>query len=117
VKREKRKVKSEIGIKMFFTLRFSLFTLIRATKRTRTADPRITNAMLYRLSYGGLTIGFFCLKKQDKKKSAFALRATADHVGTTRFELATTRPPDVYSTELSYVPILETKREKLKVKR
>ncbi len=25
-------------------------------------------------------------------------------VGTTRFELATTRPPDVYSTGLSYVP-------------
>ena len=28
-------------------------------------------------------------------------------VGTTRFELATTRPPDVYSTGLSYVPKLE----------
>ena len=28
----------------------------------------------------------------------------ASDVGTTRFELATTRPPDVYSTELSYVP-------------
>lgn len=27
-----------------------------------------------------------------------------DFVGTTRFELATTRPPDVYSTGLSYVP-------------
>ncbi len=26
------------------------------------------------------------------------------NVGTTRFELATTRPPDVYSTGLSYVP-------------
>ena len=26
------------------------------------------------------------------------------NVGTTGFEPATTRPPDVYSTELSYVP-------------
>ena len=26
------------------------------------------------------------------------------NVGTTRFELATTRPPDVYSTGLSYIP-------------
>ena len=29
---------------------------------------------------------------------------TANAVGTTGFEPATTRPPDVYSTELSYVP-------------
>ena len=26
------------------------------------------------------------------------------YVGVTRFELATTRPPDAYSTELSYTP-------------
>ena len=26
-------------------------------------------------------------------------------VGMTRFELATTRPPDVYSTGLSYIPL------------
>jgi hypothetical protein len=31
-------------------------------------------------------------------------KASTSEVGTTRFELATTRPPDVYSTELSYVP-------------
>lgn len=28
-------------------------------------------------------------------------------VGATRFELATTRPPDVYSTGLSYAPMVE----------
>lgn len=27
-------------------------------------------------------------------------------VGMTRFELATTRPPDAYSTGLSYIPIM-----------
>jgi hypothetical protein len=33
------------------------------------------------------------------------LKPVEKRVGTTGFEPATTRPPDVYSTELSYVPM------------
>ena len=45
------------------------------------------------------------LKKKAQPHCAAALCYS---VGTTRFELATTRPPDVYSTGLSYVPNCRT---------
>jgi hypothetical protein len=41
---------------------------------------------------------------QNKKGAACSGNSFYHSVGTTRFELATTRPPDVYSTGLSYVP-------------
>ena len=40
----------------------------------------------------------------DKKKGITLRNSLIINVGATRFELATTRPPDVYSTGLSYAP-------------
>ena len=48
------------------------------------------------------------LSIDDKKKKelSFKLNSLTLTVGVTGFEPATTRPPDVYSTGLSYAPIL-----------
>ena len=45
------------------------------------------------------------MKKQRKETPKDASFPLYD-VGMTRFELATTRPPDAYSTGLSYIPLL-----------
>ena len=46
-------IKIKIKIKMKIWT-FFIFIELGATERTRTADPRITNALLYQLSYSGL---------------------------------------------------------------
>ena len=38
----------------------------RATGRTRTADPRITNALLYQLSHSGKNVSAFSQKRVQK---------------------------------------------------
>ena len=48
----------------------------------------------------------FRVVETNKKGAAHLHNSLIYNVGTTRFELATTRPPDVYSTGLSYVPLV-----------
>ena len=42
-----------------------------AAERIRTSDPRITNALLYRLSYRGISAGRLVIPPLSKRKLAF----------------------------------------------
>ena len=53
------------------------------------------------------------MRMAKKKETGHQLVADArwlSVVGVTRLELATSRPPDAYSNQLSYTPILSEKR-------